>query len=334
MAMREAIPPTTSRPADDTVGPLVERSVALALLDETAASTIERLRGEAAPDVGFVIVVDVSGRYAGMVGVRELLLANGATPVRQLARLDWPSVGVSLDREAAVEIATAAGVSVLPVLAPDGRPIGCLSAMAMMRVLVAEHHEDVHRMAGILKHDSANRHALEDAPLHRVWLRLPWLIVGLALSAAGTAVMAGFENTLKANVSVAFFIPALVYLTDAIGTQTEAIAVRGLTTTRRPFGRILLEEIVTGLMIGCTLGLLAVAGIVLVFGDWRIAIAVGGSLVVAGALACAIGLFLPWAFSRLGSDPALGSGPVATIIQDVLTLVVYFVLVSIALRAG
>ena len=40
--------------------------------------------------------------------------------------------------------------------------------------------------------------------------------------------MAQFEDILTRNISIAFFLPGIVYLADAIGTQTEAIAVRGL----------------------------------------------------------------------------------------------------------
>jgi magnesium transporter len=50
-------------------------------------------------------------------------------------------------------------------------------------------------------------------------------------------------------------------------------------------------------------------------------------MAVAVALAllanCSIAaLVLPWAFQRLGSDPAFGSGPVCTVIQDLLSIVV------------
>jgi magnesium transporter len=62
-------------------------------------------------------------------------------------------------------------------------------------------------------------------------------------------------------------------------------------------------------------------------GDARLALAVALALVVAGGLATAIGLTLPWLLERLGRDPAYGSGPLATIIQDVLSLAVYFLTV-------
>jgi magnesium transporter len=33
---------------------------------------------------------------------------------------------------------------------------------------------------------------------------------------------------------------------------------------------------------------------------------------------------LPWVFQRIGLDPAFGSGPLATVIQDILTIAIYF----------
>jgi magnesium transporter len=50
-------------------------------------------------------------------------------------------------------------------------------------------------------------------------------------------------------------------------------------------------------------------------------------------LASSIGLILPWALSHLRIDPAFGTGPVATITQDVLTIMIYFAVVT-ALLGG
>jgi len=64
--------------------------------------------------------------------------------------------------------------------------------------------------------------------------------------------------------------------------------------------------------------------VMLVFGDARLAAAVSTSIFIAGSIAAAIGIGLPWLLTRRGLDPAYGSGPVATVIQDILTIVVYF----------
>jgi hypothetical protein len=68
-----------------------------------------------------------------------------------------------------------------------------------------------------------------------------------------------------------------------------------------------------------------------VFGDPRLALAVAGALAAAGTIATGVGFLLPWVFHRAGLDPALGSGPVATVVQDVLSLAVYLGLVRLLL---
>jgi magnesium transporter len=65
-----------------------------------------------------------------------------------------------------------------------------------------------------------------------------------------------------------------------------------------------------------------------VFADPRLAFGVGISLLVAGTLASTIGLVLPWSLSRIRLDPAFGAGPVGTIVQDVLTILLYFVIMT------
>lgn len=141
-----------------------------------------------------------------------------------------------------------------------------------------------------------------------------------------------FDRVLERNLAVAFFVPAIVYLADAIGTQTEAVVVRGLSLSRLSLGTLLASEVRTGLLIGLTLAVLSFPLVILGFGDVRLGVAVAAAILVAGGVATAIGLVLPWLLHRMGSDPALGSGPVATIIQDLLSLLIYFAIAAIVMR--
>ncbi len=283
--------------------------------------------------VDIVIGIADDGRYAGAAAIGTLLRAAPDATIASLLLADWPAAPARMDQDHAADLAVQHRVAALPVVSEDGKPVGCIPPQTLLAILSQEHQEDVHRVVGMLKREETDRHALEDPPLTRVWLRLPWLVIGLLMSTAGTALMAGFEASLKANVTIAFFIPAIVYLTDAIGTQTEAIAVRGLSQKHRPLGSILFGEMLTGAMIGLALGVIAGLGVHLAFGDTTIALGVGLSLFAAGSLASTLGLLLPWGLSRFGVDPAFGSGPIATIIQDVLTILVYF-LVMTALLPG
>jgi magnesium transporter len=59
-----------------------------------------------------------------------------------------------------------------------------------------------------------------------------------------------------------------------------------------------------------------------------VALAVSIALVIACATANAVALALPLGLQRLGTDPAFGSGPVATVVQDLLSIVIYFAIVT------
>jgi magnesium transporter len=145
---------------------------------------------------------------------------------------------------------------------------------------------------------------------------------------AATCVVAQFETELTRKPAIAFFVPGLVYLADAIGTQSEAVAVRGLSLSRVGVGHLLGAELRTGALIGLVLAALAFPLTWLVFGELRLALAVVLALAAACTVATVLGLLLPWALGRLGSDPAYGSGPLATIVQDVLSLLIYFACIS------
>jgi magnesium transporter len=317
----------------ETAGRLAVRSFPSAINTEPVRQVLQRLAGSAPACADLLLVVDREGRYRGAVELVRLLHAPADGPVSDLVRADWPHVAPDVDQEHAVMVAAEAQVAALPVVAPGGQPVGIIPPVALLEVLAHEHREDMHRLVGILKERAGSRHALEDPPVRRAARRLPWLLIGLAMSAAATAVMARYEAALQANVTIAFFIPALVYLTDAIGTQTEAIAIRGLSVLRKPLPRILLLEFLTGGMIGLALAAVALAGVWLAFDSAMLALGVAVSLLLAGTLASSIGLILPWALSHLRIDPAFGTGPVATITQDVLTIMIYFAVVT-ALLGG
>ena len=325
---------TAQLEAGETAGSLASSRFPVARRGDTADAVWWLLRNSDFDAVDFVTVTDDDGRYEGVAPLAKVLRAADSTAISALVDRNWPCIGPGIDQEHAVEAAQAAKVSAIPVVGDDLRPIGVIPAARLLAVLAHEHREDVHRLVGIMSERAGARHALEDPPLRRVARRLPWLLVGLAMSTGAIGLMASFERALQANVMIAFFIPALVYLTDAIGTQTEAIAVRGLSLRERPLIQILVGEIATGGMIGLALGLIAFLGVWLVFSEIAIALGVGLALFAAGTLASTIGLLLPWALSRLDIDPAFGSGPVGTIIQDVLTILVYFAIMTQVLAAA
>jgi magnesium transporter len=306
-------------------------SVPRAAATDTVASIRVDLAANRYDIIDLVVVLDERGRYEGAADMRDVLVSEGTTTLGELVRIDWPAVTPTTDREIAADRAGKARVSALPVIDAQRRVVGCIPATTLLEILVKEHREDLHRIGGVLREREGAVHALDDPALRRVFRRMPWLLAGLGLSVIVTVIMAGYEQQLAANIAVAFFIPALVYLTDAIGTQTETIVVRALSIQHRPLRELIGRETVNGILIGGVLGLLAFGGAVVVLDDLRIAAGIGLSLLCAGLLASVLGLLLPWTLSHLGADPAFGSGPIATILQDAVTILVYFSIMGLLL---
>ena len=320
-----------ARHAPETAGEHMLTGVPRARAVETAACVLRRL-GRGSPEGGSTVyVVEADGRLIGGVPVSSLLRAEPGAPVGPLAAPVSARVAPSADQEQVASIALHHGVDRVPVLDAGGRLLGVVPPLAMLRVLRHEHVEDLHRLAGIARETAQARHALEEPPVRRVRDRLPWLMLGLLGSMAATGVMARFEATLQARVAVAFFIPGIVYLADAVGTQTETVVVRGLSLSFVRLPRLLWGEMRTGLLIGGLLSALVFPAVLLGFGDLRLAAAVSVAVLVAATLATSIGLLFPWLLQRWGIDPAFGSGPLATVVQDVLSLLVYLAVCTLLL---
>ena len=311
----------------EPVGRHLIAAVARARPEERVEAVRARLAHEKPASLELVLVVGADGRLAGVVPIGRIFSTAAHALVGEAMERSFPRVTPDTDQEHAASLALHHGVDALPVVDGEGRALGVMPSQALLQVLRREHVEDLHRLALDAGEASQARHAIDDPPLRRVRHRLPWLLVGLAGSALATATMAGFEATLASNIAVAFFVPGIVYLADAIGTQSEAIAVRGLSLTRAGIGHLLGGELRTGMLLGAVLGLLSFLPVWLVFGDPRLAAAVGAAIFGAGTVAASLGMLLPWWLARSGRDPALGSGPAATVIQDVISLLVYFAVV-------
>ncbi len=67
----------------------------------------------------------------------------------------------------------------------------------------------------------------------------------------------------------------------------------------------------------------------LLWGEVQVVLAVALALFAACSTATVVAMTLPWIFCRFGQDPAFGSGPLATVIQDLLSLLIYFGVVAV-----
>jgi magnesium transporter len=275
----------------------------------------------------FDSVVDVAvcdGRQLlGLIPIAGLLTAVPSVTARELMDDDPPVVHSSVDQEEAAWKAVRHGESSLAVVDEEARFVGLVPPPRLLEVLLAEHEQDLARLSGVLHRDGDARSFSLEPLRRRFGHRLPWLLVGLGGALATATLMGGFEGRLERNVTLAFFVPAIVYLADAVGTQTETLIVRGLAVGVR-IRDVIGRELVTGTLVGLVLALLAGPISWVLWRDERAALAFAVALLAACTVASVVAVSLPTVLQRFGLDPAYGSGPVATVIQDILSIAIYF----------
>jgi magnesium transporter len=274
----------------------------------------------------FASVADVavcdSGRLLGLIRIEDVLAAPGDATAERLMDKDPPVVHPDEDQEVAAWKAVRHRGGSLAVVDENGVFVGLIPPPALVGISLQEHDEDLARLGGYLRGTSAARSASEEPILRRFWHKVPWLAVGLFGALIAADIVGAFEGRLRQNVLLAFFIPSIVYLADAVGTQTETVVVRGLSVGVG-VRRFALRELVTGVLVGATVAAAFFPIVLWRWGDSEVALAVSVSLLAACSIATTVAMALPALIQAMGKDPAFGSGPLATVIQDLLSIVIY-----------
>jgi magnesium transporter len=87
--------------------------------------------------------------------------------------------------------------------------------------------------------------------------------------------------------------------------------------------RMIARELVAGLAIGAALAVIAGPLVWWRWGDADVGLSVGLAVLAASSTATMAAMALPWLFDAFGLDPAFGSGPLATVVQDLLSIWIY-----------
>jgi len=266
-------------------------------------------------------------RLVGIVPVERLLGAGDDALLESLMDRPLAVAASGDDQERVASLAAQNGVRSVAVVDEGGRFLHMVPPENVIAVLSDEHEEDLARIGGFLARSGSARSAAEEDVRLRLWHRLPWLAIGLVGAMASAGIVASFEEDLEREVLLAFFVPAVVYMADAVGTQTETVVIRGMAlgVSLKSIAR---RELATGAIIGCLLAVVFLVFARVVWGDVRIAAVVSLALLVSASVATLVAMTLPYGLQRLGRDPAFGSGPLATVIQDLLSIAAYFAIAA------
>jgi magnesium transporter len=281
----------------------------------------------------YLYVVDRDGHLVGVTSLRQLLLSKPDLSLADIMQRSVIKAHVDTDQEEVALLASRYDLLAIPVVDDQNHLVGIVTVDDIIDVVKEEAAEDLLKMAGT----SESELLYEGRTLAVARLRLPSLLLSLAGLLVTGLLLESFQTRFAEALFLLAFVPVIMGLSGAIGSQTSAVVVRGIASgrlqaARAPLASFLVRQLKVGAALGLACGALAgLAALVLKQNLWLGAV-VGAALGLAIVVAAACGALAPAALARLGLDPTVASGPLLTTINDVTGILIYFALAWWLLR--
>lgn len=293
----------------------------------TVGAAIEHIRktGINKETVYLCYVIDDNRKLKGVISLRELILAEEQTVVRDLMKRDFITVATLDDQENVAALFKKYDLLALPVVDRESRLVGIITIDDIVDVIEAENTEDFHKM-GALQHSDIEY--LNASVLSLARQRITWLLI-LMVSAMFTGnIIRRYASVLQSIVALAAFIPMLMDTGGNAGSQSSTLIIRGLALgeiTIRDYLRVIWKELRVSSLVGAALAIINYLRIVFIERyPVSIALTVSLTLFLTVILAKVVGGVLPLAAKKLKLDPAIMASPLITTIVDAIALTAYF----------
>lgn len=308
--------------AEGTIGELMEPTSALLPADRTVAEAMAFLVKSAELTEITDIFVTREGRLAGIVNMRDLLLAKPSNALAEIMDGEPATFHIDTPLVEAVGAIKQNHYAVYPVVNDAYHVVGRVQAWKIYERIAEELSAQAGTQYGVSRDEQIN------TPILAAFrMRHPWLLINLVTAFAAALVVGLFEDTISRVVALAAFLPVLAGQSGNTGCQAMAITLRGITLGKLrdyPVRALLRKEIALGALNGAVVGVLAglamlgyavatdsvnpaMLGVVIV-------LAMIGSCVGSGIF----GVLVPLTLQRFGADPATASSIFLTTFTDVI----------------
>lgn len=300
-----------------------------------------KIQAENVSNIYSVYVTDNKGTLLGKVSLKDILLAKDNSRIKDVYDDFIISVDAKMNQEEVSQIMQKYDLTVLPVINKRGKLLGRITIDDVVDVITETAEEERQIMSGITSDVE------EDDSIWKLSnARLPWLVIGIFGGLFGAFFLGSFESNYINNnqvfLSLSFFIPLIMATAGNVGIQSSSIVIQSLsnpsafenTVSERLF-KVLLVSILNGIVLS----------IIVYFGllisdyysilDFTIysqtALIVSISLFSIVMVSSLLGTITPIILDKLNFNPALASGPFITTTNDLIALVIYFI---VALSLG
>ena len=271
---------------------------------------------------GYVISKDK--KLCGVVDAKELVLANGDTPIVNVMEENIITIKTLDDQEEVGKLFGKYNETSLPVVDKDGHLVGIVTLDDAIDVIKEEAEEDFEIMAAVTPNEETY---MKTPVIKHAEHRIIWLLVLMISSAISGSIISHYEMAFATIPILVAFIPMIMDTGGNCGSQTATLIIRGLALDElktKDVLKVLWKELRVSLIVGLILAICNGIRIYIQYNDLKLSIIVGITLIITAMMAKLLGGVLPIAAKKLKLDPAIMASPLITTIVDSASVWVFF----------
>ncbi|PIP73682.1 MAG: magnesium transporter [Nitrospinae bacterium CG22_combo_CG10-13_8_21_14_all_47_10] len=312
---------------EETAGGLMNPDFNKFRIDDRAGDIFTEIRRDSKKEtIPYFYVVNERDQLMGFFKLRDLLNVQTSAIAKEFIRPETPKVNLEDPCEKVAQIMGQEHLSSLPVVNKDNVIMGIITFDDVIRAMQDSASEDIYTMVGTATIDPFAKKIR-----HKIIARAPWLFTTFVGGLLSAWILGLYQTTLAEFAAVIFFIPFVIGLAGNVGIQGATVIVRGLATgdiQKENLSPVVKSELSVGILNGLIFGLMC-GGLVylvsepLLHTNPVLGLVVGLGIILAVSVASLMGSLTPILLINLDIDPAISTGPMITVINDILGLAIY-----------
>jgi magnesium transporter len=311
---RAAIEEALSYP-EESAGRLMQRDLIAVPEHWSVGDVLDYLRRneDLTTDFWEIFVVDAGHHPIGTCKLSWVMRTPRRIGISDVMMREQTLIPVDMDQEeVALRFQKYALISAAVVDAA-GRLVGMITVDDIVHIIQEEASEDILKMSGA--GDGDINEPLPSTIRTRMW----WLFINLGTAILASAVVAAFQDTISALVTLAVLMPIVAGMGGNAATQTMAVTVRALATNQLTSSntlRMIVREWWIASANGLGLGALMAVGCQIIYHDTGLSVVLFMAMLINSLNAGLSGVLIPIGLEKMRIDPAVTSTVFVTTMTD------------------
>ena len=261
-----------------------------------------------------ILVVNRDDELLGILPLKEVLVSDPNTSVRDVMRKDLSAIPVDMEAAEVANLFEQHDWVSAPVVDNNGKLLGRITIDDVVDVIRDTAEHSLMSMAGLDEEDDTFAPILKTARRRALWLG-----VNLVTAVFASLVIYTFQDTIDKVVYLAILMPIVANMGGVAGTQTLTLVIRSLALGHiSPFNSrwLLVRELGVATINGIIWASLIAVIAFIWYRDALISYIIATATIINLITAALAGAYLPMFLKKIKIDPALAGSVALTTVTD------------------